>query len=249
VLPENVTVVVPTYNERNNLPHLAASVLLHGYRLLIVDDGSPDGTGLIADGLAQGDARVLVLHRREKQGLGPAYCAGFDVALAQGAEVVVEMDADFSHNPTDLPRLVAEIERGADVVIGSRYVPGGSTPDWPLFRRFISRGGNLYARLMLGTPVHDATAGFRAFRAEVLSKLPYRQAEASGYGFQVEMAWRAVQMGMNVVEIPITFRDRTVGVSKMSRDIVIEAMRLITLWGFQRFVSRLPWSSARRGQA
>lgn len=246
MLPENVTVVVPTYNERNNLPHLAASVLLHGYRLLIVDDGSPDGTGVIADGLAQSDPRVLVIHRREKQGLGPAYGAGFDVALAQGARVVVEMDADFSHNPTDLPRLIAAVEEGADLAIGSRYVAGGSTPDWPLARRFISRGGNLYARMMLGIPIHDATAGFRAFRAEALSKMPYRQAEASGYGFQVEMAWRAGQLGLKVVEIPITFRDRTVGVSKMSRDIVIEAMRLITLWGFQRFAARLPWSPARR---
>jgi dolichol-phosphate mannosyltransferase len=247
VLPENVTVVVPTYNERNNLPHLVASVRLLGYRLLIVDDASPDGTGLIADGLAQSDDKVVVLHREKKQGLGPAYSAGFDFALAEGAEVVVEMDADFSHNPTDLPRLIAQIEQGADLSIGSRYVPGGSTPDWPLPRRLISRGGNLYARLMLGIPVHDATAGFRAFRSEVLAKLPYRQAEASGYGFQVEMAWRASQMGLTVIEIPITFRDRTVGTSKMSRDIVVEAMRLITVWGLERWWRLLTRTDKPRG--
>ncbi len=178
--PEQVTVVVPTYNERNNLPHLVASVRLHGYRIIIVDDGSPDGTGLIADGIAQSDAMVLVIHRQKKQGLGPAYAAGFDVALAQGADVIVEMDADFSHNPTDLPRIIALIGEGADLAIGSRYVRGGSTPDWPLGRRLISRGGNLYAGFMLGIPIRDATAGYRAFRAEALQKIPYRDAEASG---------------------------------------------------------------------
>ncbi len=233
--PEQVTVVVPTYNERNNLPHLVASVRLHGYRIIIVDDGSPDGTGLIADGIAQSDAMVLVIHRQKKQGLGPAYAAGFDVALAQGADVIVEMDADFSHNPTDLLRIIALIGEGADLAIGSRYVRGGSTPDWPLGRRLISRGGNLYAGFMLGIPIRDATAGYRAFRAEALQKIPYRDAEASGYGFQVEMAWRAHQMGLDVRETPIVFRDRQIGTSKMSRDIVVEAMKLVTIWGLQRF--------------
>lgn len=235
---DTVTVVVPTYNERDNLPHLAAAVLLHGYSLLIVDDGSPDGTGDIADDLAAEVNRVSVIHRAEKQGLGPAYAAGFDQALAEGAEIVVEMDADFSHNPGDLPRLVEAVEAGADLAIGSRYVPGGATPDWPLLRRFISRAGNLYSRVMLGIPTRDATAGYRAFRAAALARLPYRQAQASGYGFQVEMAWRAHQNGLAVVEVPITFRDREVGTSKMGTGIVIEAMWLVTKWGVGRLFGR-----------
>ena len=151
-----------------------------------------------------------------------------------GAETIVEMDADFSHDPTDIPRLVEALDRGADVAIGSRYVPGGATPDWPLHRRLISKGGNLYARLMLGLPVRDATAGFRAFRAEALRRLPYRAAEASGYGFQVEMAWRAHQIGLTIVEVPISFRDRELGTSKMGTGIVLEAMKLVTIWGLQR---------------
>ncbi|HEY7470351.1 MAG TPA: polyprenol monophosphomannose synthase [Acidimicrobiia bacterium] len=232
--PDRVTVVIPTYNERENLPQIAPAVTRHGYRLLIVDDGSPDGTGAVADRLAADDSRISVLHRGVKEGLGPAYAAGFDHVLAEGAEIVVEMDADFSHDPEDLPRLVAAIEEGADLAIGSRYVPGGATPDWPMGRRIISKGGNLYARLMLGFDVHDATAGFRAFRAEALRALPYRQARASGYAFQVEMAMRASQAGLKVTEVPITFRDRTRGTSKMGTGIVVEAMRLVTVWGFQR---------------
>lgn len=230
--------VVPTYNERNNLPHLVASIRLQGFRVLVVDDGSPDGTGDLADQLQAEDPLVGVLHRPSKQGLGPAYSAGFDRALAEGAEVVCEMDADFSHNPTDLPRLVGAVEDGADLAIGSRYVPGGGTPDWPLPRRLISKGGNVYAGVMLGIPTKDATAGFRAFRREALDRLPYDRAEASGYGFQVEMAWRAHQMGLNVVEIPIVFRDRRQGTSKMSKAIVVEAMRLVTVWGLQRMLGR-----------
>lgn len=238
---ERVTVVVPTYNERDNLPHMAASLLLHGYRVLVVDDASPDGTGRIADDLAADQPLLDVLHRPAKQGLGPAYAAGFDRALERGAEVVVEIDADFSHDPSDVPRLVAAVENGADLAIGSRYVPGGATPDWPLPRRLISRGGNAYARMMLGIPIHDATAGFRAFRSEALRRLPYGEAEASGYGFQVEMAWRAIEAGLDVREVPIVFRDRRVGRSKMGRDIVLEAMRLVTRWGIDRRRARLPW--------
>lgn len=229
-----VTVVVPTYNERQNLPHLAAAVRLHGYRLLIVDDGSPDGTGTVADAIAAPDPLMEVLHRRTKEGLGPAYAAGFDRVLAGPAEVVVEMDADFSHNPADLPRLVAAIEAGADLAIGSRYVPGGGTPDWPLYRRLLSRGGNIYARLMLDIPIRDATAGFRAFRAAALRSLPYREAEASGYGFQVEMAMRAHRAGMRITELPVIFRDRQEGTSKMDGKIVREAMVLVTRWGLAR---------------
>lgn len=236
--PDRVTVVVPTYNERHNISHLVASVRLQGYRVVIVDDGSPDGTGEVADELAEGDPLVEVLHREEKQGLGPAYAAGFDRALSEGAEIVCEMDADFSHNPTDLTRLVEAIEAGADLAIGSRYVPGGDTPDWPVGRRLISKGGNVYARTMLGIPTRDATAGFRAFRREALEMLPYGAAEASGYGFQVEMAWRAHRMGLRVVEVPIVFRDRQMGTSKMTKTIVAEAMRLVTLWGLQRMVGR-----------
>jgi dolichol-phosphate mannosyltransferase len=148
------------------------------------------------------------------------------------------MDADFSHDPADLPRLVAAVYAGADVAIGSRYVPGGNTPDWPLIRQLISKGGNLYARTMLGIPIRDATAGFRAYRSDALRKLPYRQAEASGYGFQVEMAWRAHQTGLTIAEVPITFRDRTRGTSKMGTNIVLEAMRLVTVWGFNRLRGR-----------
>lgn len=233
---EAVTVVIPTYNERENLPHLAAAVLLHGYSVLVVDDGSPDGTGDVADSLAREFSNLSVIHRVSKEGLGPAYAAGFDRALADGAGMIVEMDADFSHNPADLPRLVEAVEAGADLAIGSRYVPGGDTPDWPIHRRFISRGGNLYVRLMLGIPIRDATAGFRAFRAEALRALPYHRARASGYGFQVEMAWRAHQAGLDVREVPIVFRDREAGKSKMGPGIVAEAMWLVTVWGLGRLI-------------
>lgn len=238
--PDQVICIVPTYNERENLPEIAEAILDHGYRLLIVDDASPDGSGEMADELARDHPLCSVLHRPEKRGLGPAYADGFDLALATGARVIVEMDADFSHDPADLPRLVATVEQGADVAIGSRYVPGGSTPDWPLLRRLISRGGNLYARTLLGMPVRDATAGFRAFAAEALATLPYAEAEASGYGFQVEMAWRAHSAGLEIVEIPIAFHDRARGKSKMGPPIVLEAMRLVTLWGLGRLWRALP---------
>lgn len=235
----NVTVVVPTYNERENLPKLIEAIEALGYRVLVVDDGSPDGTGEVADRLAASYETVDVLHRTEKQGLGPAYAAGFDLALAAGADIVCEMDADFSHDPDDLPRLVEEIASDrADVVIGSRYVPGGATPDWSLHRRLLSRAGNRYARLMLALPVNDATAGFRAFRAGALADLAPATCEASGYGFQVEMIGRAVGRGLRVVEIPVVFRDRTHGESKMRGRIVFEAMWLVTRWGLGRFAGR-----------
>lgn len=235
--PDQVTVVVPTYNELENLGELVESVRAHGYRVLIVDDASPDGTGELADQIAKVTPGVEVLHRSEKAGLGPAYAAGFDRALEAGAAAVVEMDADFSHDPADLPRLIAALE-DADVVIGSRYVSGGSTPDWPLARRVVSRGGNLYARALLGIPVKDATAGYRAFTADSLRHLPYREAQASGYGFQVEMAWRAHQIGLTIREIPVVFRDRSRGSSKMGLPIVIEAMLLVTIWGLRRLMGR-----------
>lgn len=234
----DVVVVIPTYNEAENLPHVAAAVLLHGYSLLVVDDGSPDGTGRVADELAAGLPRMAVLHRAFKSGLGPAYAAGFDRAIADGARIVVEMDADLSHNPADLPRLVEAVEEGADLAIGSRYVAGGATPDWPRRRRALSRAGNLYARLMLGLNVSDATAGYRAFSAGALRQLPYRKAAAAGYGFQVEMAWWASRRGFGIVEIPIVFRDRVVGSSKMGPAVVVEAMWLVTRWGIGRLLGR-----------
>lgn len=239
MLPEQVTVVVPTYNERENLPHMAAAVLLHGYRLIVVDDNSPDGTGSLADELAAATPGLEVIHRPSKQGLGPAYGQGFRQALDGGADVVVQMDCDFSHNPNDIPRLVAAVEAGADLGLGSRYVPGGDTPDWPWHRKFLSRGGNIYARIMLGIPIRDATGGFRAWTAPGLMSLPFEAAEASGYGFQVEMAMRAADQGLKVEEVPIVFRDRARGYSKMGLDIVFEAMRLVTVWGLRRRTSWL----------
>jgi dolichol-phosphate mannosyltransferase len=238
VSTERVKVVVPTYNELENLSELVDAVTSLGYGMLIVDDGSPDGTGRLADQISRARPEVGVLHRESKTGLGPAYAAGFDRAIEEGAGIIVEMDADFSHDPADLPRLVAAIDDGADLVIGSRYVPGGATPDWPWPRRLISRGGNLYARTLLGIPVRDSTAGYRAFRADALRALPYAHAESSGYGFQVEMAWRAHRAGLDVREVPVVFRDRTRGKSKMGLPIVIEAMRLVTLWGLRRIFGR-----------
>jgi dolichol-phosphate mannosyltransferase len=236
---DEVTVVVPTYNELENLPALAEAVLSHGYRLLIVDDSSPDGTGTLADELAGASQHIEVVHRPVKTGLGPAYAVGFVHALTGGARVICEMDADFSHDPADLPRLVDPVAAGrADLAIGSRYVPGGLTPDWPIHRRVLSRGGNLYARLMLGLPIRDATAGFRAYRAARLAELSAETCQASGYGFQVELAWRATRMGFRIVEVPIVFRDRVYGESKMKGKIVGEAMWLVTKWGFGRMMRR-----------
>jgi dolichol-phosphate mannosyltransferase len=231
---DRVTVVIPTYNESENISGITSAVTGQGYRLLVVDDSSPDGTADLAREIAEDEPLVSVLVRPGKQGLGPAYVAGFDRAIEDGAEIVVEMDADFSHDPSDLPRLVAAVDDGADMAIGSRYVPGGATPDWPLGRRLISRGGNLYVRIMLGLPIRDATAGFRAYRATALRALPYRDAQASGYAFQVEMAWRASREGLTVVEVPISFKDRELGTSKMGTGIVLEAMRLVTVWGLKR---------------
>lgn len=238
-MPEPV-VVVPTYDERDNIEPLVAAVRSNGYRVLIVDDASPDGTGEIADRLAATDPSVSVLHRPQKSGLGPAYAAGFAEALAAGAPVVCQMDADFSHDPDDLPRLVDRIELGADLALGSRYVPGGSTPDWALGRKLLSWGGNLYARLLLGGPIHDMTGGFRAWRSSALQSVEPGTCHASGYAFQVEMAWRAQRAGLVVEEVPIVFRDRRIGQSKMDRSIVLEAMRLVTGWGVRRLVRRLP---------
>jgi dolichol-phosphate mannosyltransferase len=234
----NVLVIVPTYNERENIRQVATAVRQHGYELLIVDDGSPDGTGAIADELAAADDAIHVLHRTTKEGLGPAYAAGFARALELGAEIICEMDADFSHDPQDLPRLVEAVESGADLAIGSRYVAGGGTQGWPWHRQVLSRGGNAYAALMLGIHVKDSTAGFRAFRDTTIAKIDPGASEASGYGFQIEMAWRTERMGLEIVEVPIIFRDRIHGESKMNRSIAIEAIVLITKWGFGRLTGR-----------
>lgn len=221
-----VWVILPTYNEADNLGRLVGAVLERlpgGGRVLIVDDNSPDGSGAIADRLAGGDERVEVLHRPRKQGLGPAYIAGFRRALAGGAELVVEMDADFSHDPTYLPQLL-EAAKGADLVIGSRYVDGGGVSDWGRVRRLISRGGSAYARTVLGVGIGDLTGGFKVIRRRVLEAIDLDTISSRGYAFQVEVTYRALRAGFRVVEVPIVFRDRTEGSSKMSKAIVAEAI-------------------------
>ena len=216
---------MPTYNEADNIEALVVAArenLPADSHVLIVDDGSPDGTGEIADRIAAREPAVSVLHREEKQGLGPAYVAGFRHALAAGAELVVQMDADFSHDPADLPRLLAAAEN-ADVVVGSRYVAGGGVTEWGPGRRLISRGGSAYARLVLGITVRDLTAGFKVIRRAVLEAIELETIPSLGYAFQVETTYRALLGGFTVVEVPIVFRDRRVGESKMSGRIVLEA--------------------------
>ncbi len=233
-----VWLILPTYNEAENierivaaaLPQLAATGLEH--RVLVVDDGSPDGTGQIADRLASGNPAVEVLHRTSKDGIGPAYLAGFRHALAGGADLLMEMDSDFSHDPVDIPRLVAATGR-ADLVLGSRYVPGGGVTDWGLLRRLISRGGSLYARLLLGIPINDLTGGFKCFRRNVLETIDLSGVGTNGYGFQIEVAYRAVKAGFRVEEVPIVFRDRTAGTSKMSAKIAVEAFWKVPLLRFR----------------
>ncbi|HET7703998.1 MAG TPA: polyprenol monophosphomannose synthase [Candidatus Limnocylindrales bacterium] len=236
-------VVLPTYNEADNLEGIAAAILttLPGATLLVVDDGSPDGTGRLADELAAADPRIRVRHRTAKQGLGRAYLDGFEVAVAGGALVVVQMDADWSHDPAALPSLIGPIMAGgADLIIGSRYVRGGGVVDWGLGRRVISRGGSLFARFVLRLTPHDLTGGFKAWRAAALARIPFIGVHAGGYVFQIEMTFRASRLGARVREVPITFRDRRVGQSKMSRRIVVEALvvvvtlRMEELWAALR---------------
>ena len=223
-------VVLPTYDEIDNLRPIAEAILaaLPGAVLLVVDDASPDGTGDLADVLAAADPRVRVRHRAGKQGLGRAYLDGFGVAIAGGARIVVQMDADWSHDPSALPSLLAPIEDGAaDLVIGSRYVPGGGVEDWGIGRRIVSRGGSLFARIVLALPVRDLTGGFKAWRATALSSIPFAGVHAGGYVFQIEMTWRARLAHARIREVPIVFRDRRVGSSKMSRRIVAEALVVV----------------------
>lgn len=234
-----VLVIVPTYNEKDNLEIIARRLHLAvpSADLLVVDDNSPDGTGAVADGLAADAEWVHVLHRRAKEGLGAAYLAGFAWARDHGYDVVVEMDADGSHAPEQLPRLLAALE-SADLVLGSRWVPGGEVKNWPKSRELLSRGGNAYTRIALGLPLRDATGGYRAYRRPVLDPLLDRGIASQGYCFQVDLAWQVWRAGHRVVEVPITFAERERGESKMSRAIVAEALWRVTLWGLQSRRSR-----------
>ena len=237
-----VLVVIPTYDEAENLGPILERLhrSVPAADALVVDDGSPDGTGKLAEQLAERDPRVHVLHRTAKEGLGPAYVAGFRWAREHGYDVLVEMDADGSHAPEQLPELLRALE-DADLVLGSRYVPGGRVEDWPAHRLLLSRGGNLYTRWALRLPLNDATAGYRAVRSELVDRLPFDDVSSQGYCFQVDWAWRAWRAGARVVEVPITFSERTRGRSKMSRSIVKEALVRITGWGLRdRLADRLP---------
>jgi dolichol-phosphate mannosyltransferase len=244
---ERVLVVIPTYQERDNIERILARVVdaVPTAHVLVVDDGSPDGTGKIADEIAGADARVYVLHRTEKNGLGAAYIAGFDWGRERGYDVLVEMDADGSHAPEQLPRLLAALD-GADLVLGSRYVPGGAVVNWPRRREILSRGGNLYVRMALGLPLRDATGGYRAFRRAVLDGIDYADVASEGYCFQVDLARRAVAAGFRVVEVPITFVERVRGESKMNGDIVREALVRVGQWGATRRADQLRSALRRR---
>ena len=222
-------VIIPTYNERDNLEAISSAVLAADRRLdvLVVDDNSPDGTGELADQLAKSEPRIKVLHREQKEGLGRAYLHAFRWALEHGYQYVMEMDADFSHDPKYVPRFLDEAEAGADLVLGSRYVHGGGTVNWGPARRFISKGGSLYARTILGVDVKDLTGGFKCFRRTVLESLALDAVKSTGYAFQIELTYRALKAGFKVKEIPIVFEDRRVGQSKMSRKIFIEALTMV----------------------
>ena len=228
-MPPKTLIILPTYNEIENLEALVGEILKTGpYDILVVDDNSPDGTGDLADRLSeQHPGRVFAMHRQAKEGLGRAYVAGFKWGLARGYEVLFEMDADFSHSPIHLPQFMREIAKGADLVLGSRNIKGGGTRNWSLLRQFISRGGSLYAQIILWSPYRDLTSGFKAFRAEVLKSLDLDKIRSNGYSFQIEVTHRAHQMGFKIKETPIIFYDRKVGTSKMSSRIVAEAMLVV----------------------
>jgi dolichol-phosphate mannosyltransferase len=230
-----VLVVVPTYDERENLPLILGRIraAVPAVHVLVADDDSPDGTGAVADEWAARDDHVHVLHRPGKAGLGAAYIDGFRWGLDHGYDVLVEMDADGSHQPEQLNSLLERIAGGADLVIGSRWVRGGSVVNWPRHRELLSRGGNLYTRVALGVPLRDATAGYRAFRATALEKIGMDDVQSQGYCFQVDLSWRAVKAGLRVDEVPITFVERELGASKMNRGIVAEALVRVTQWGLE----------------
>lgn len=235
-----VAVLIPTYNERDNLPGIVARVRSHvpDADVLVLDDSSPDGTGQIADDLAASDPQVRVVHRAVKEGLGKAYLAGFARVLAEGYDAVVEMDADGSHLPEQLPSLLAALGE-ADVVIGARWVRGGEVRNWPARRKVLSVGANVYTKVLLGMPVNDATAGYRVYRTSALRTMGLQGVESQGYCFQIDLTLRAVRAGLTVVEVPITFVEREVGVSKMGRDIVREALTSVTRWGLEHRVGQL----------
>lgn len=235
-----VVVIIPTYNECENIKIICAGVreFAPTVDILVADDNSPDGTGLVADELAKNDSHIRVLHRTQKNGLGAAYLAGFAWAKENGYDVVVEMDADGSHRPIDLPRLLAALV-DADVSLGSRWVKGGEVVNWPLTREILSRGGNLYTRLWLGMSMKDATGGFRAYRLSALEKMGLQDVQSQGYCFQVDLSWRATKSGLRIVEVPIVFVERTLGESKMSQDIVKEALLRVTRWGFDKRIADL----------
>jgi dolichol-phosphate mannosyltransferase len=230
--------ILPTYNEAENIDGLVRAALARldttgvEHTVLVVDDSSPDGTGRIADRLADELAPVRVLHRERKEGLGRAYLAGFAIALENGAELVLEMDSDFSHDPADLPRLIAAAD-AADLVLGSRYVPGGGVTQWGRLRRLLSRGGSAYARILLGVPVRDLTGGFKCFHRRVLEAIDLENVHADGYGFQIELTYKAVRAGFAVTEVPIMFRERNVGTSKMTARIALEAVWKVPLLRFR----------------
>jgi dolichol-phosphate mannosyltransferase len=238
----NVTgavVCLPTYNERENLPELLDALEPHGVRVLVIDDNSPDGTGELADRLAAGQDWISVLHRQRKEGLGPAYLAGFREVLRGNAEYVLEMDADLSHDPAVVPRLIDACSSGADVSLGSRYVPDGGTANWSRGRRFVSAGGSLYARVLLGVPIRDLTGGFKCFRREVLERIDLDAVHSKGYAFQIEVTYRALRAGFHVVEVPIVFTDRAHGRSKMSRAIFLEAVARVPALRLAALTGRL----------
>ena len=245
-----ILVIIQTYNETLTLPTIMDRVRasVPEAQVLVIDDNSPDGTGALADSIAAQDTNVQVMHRQGKEGLGAAYLAGFARALDQNFDVVVEMDADGSHQPEQLPDLLTAL-RDADLVLGSRWVAGGGVVNWPKSREILSRGGNAYTRTMLGVPLRDATGGYRAFRASTLRALDLQEVASQGYCFQVDLAWRAVQRGMRVTEVPITFVERTAGTSKMSQRIVVEALWRVTVWGLDDKLARLRRRPARRGAA
>ncbi|GAB3540936.1 polyprenol monophosphomannose synthase [Arthrobacter tecti] len=242
--------IIPTYNERVSLPLTLGRLrdAVPHSDVLVVDDNSPDGTGKLADDIAAQDAAVHVLHRQGKEGLGAAYIAGFRWALEQGYEVLVEMDADGSHRPEELPALL-EAVKDAHLVIGSRWVPGGSVVNWPAHRKLLSRAGSLYSRTMLGLDVRDITAGYRAFRSETLRSIDLGSIESVGYGFQVDMTFRVASQGMRIVEVPITFVEREHGDSKMSGNIVFEAMANVTRWGVSARLAAIHRTFQRRSNA
>jgi dolichol-phosphate mannosyltransferase len=246
--PERAIIVMPTYNERQNLEIMANRIRSStpDVDLLVVDDNSPDGTGDLADKLVETDSHVHVLHRTEKAGLGRAYIAGFNWALERDYSLIIEMDADGSHRPEDLSRLLDAARAGADLVIGSRYVPGGSVVNWPKHREVLSKGANIYVKLMLGTSVKDATGGYRVYRATTLRKIDLNNVESAGYSFQVDLTVRVLQAGLSITEVPITFVERELGASKMSSAVIRESFFRVAQWGVSAWLHGRTAASVRR---